>query len=83
MKKTKTIRASELGSYLYCKRAWWYRYRGIAPGNQADLERGTTFHQQHGRQVMAASLLRLLGWGLLLAALIALVVALTNNLVVP
>ena len=81
MNKTKTIRASELGSYLYCKRAWWYRYRGVDPENLADLDRGTTFHQQHGRQVMAASLLRLVGWGLLLAALIMLAVVIANNLV--
>ena len=73
----KTIRASDLGAYLYCKRAWWYQEDGITPENQAELEEGTIFHQRHGGQVVRAALLRVAGWVLLLAALGMLAVALT------
>jgi CRISPR/Cas system-associated exonuclease Cas4 (RecB family) len=67
------IRASEIGSYIYCRRAWWYRKQGVEPENQAELAAGTQLHLQHGRKVMAAGMLRFAGYALLLvaAALIA------------
>lgn len=73
----RTIRASEIGAYLYCRRAWWYRKQGIEPANQAELSAGSEYHRGHGRQVFAAGLLRLAGWLLLLAALVLLAVGLT------
>lgn len=75
-----TIRASEIGSFIYCRRAWWYRREGYASQNQAEMNAGSAFHAKHGRQVVAAGLLRLLAGLLLLAALAALVVALVNAL---
>jgi CRISPR/Cas system-associated exonuclease Cas4 (RecB family) len=68
----KIIRASEIGSYLYCRRAWWYRQQGLEPGNQAELNAGTELHRQHGRRVLAAGLQRGLAWLFMLAALILL-----------
>ncbi len=67
------IRASEIGSYLYCARAWWYQQKGVVSSNQAELNAGTQIHQHHGRQVMAAGLLRILAVILLLIALVLLV----------
>lgn len=69
------IRASEIGSYLYCRRAWWYRRQGVESENQAELAGGTDLHLQHGRQVMAAGLLRAAGYVLLLVAVVLLVVS--------
>jgi CRISPR/Cas system-associated exonuclease Cas4 (RecB family) len=74
------IRASEIGSYLYCKRAWWYRKQGVESENQAELAAGTELHHQHGRKVLAAGMLQILGYALLLAALALLVAALTTSL---
>lgn len=71
------IRASEIGAFLYCRRAWWYQSQGIESENQADLAGGSAFHQQHGRQVMLANVLRLAGGLLLALALILLVAGLT------
>ncbi|MDO9348126.1 MAG: hypothetical protein Q7T47_02490 [Anaerolineales bacterium] len=67
------IRASEIGSYIYCARAWWYRRQGWEPENQAELTTGTELHRAHGRSVMAAGLTRTLALILLLAALALLV----------
>ena len=64
------IRASEIGSYLYCHRAWWYRKQGIESENQAEMATGTELHQQHGRKVIAAGLLQVAGYALLLAAIL-------------
>ncbi|GAB1471470.1 hypothetical protein MASR2M66_23480 [Chloroflexota bacterium] len=67
------IRSSEIGSYLYCRRAWWYRKTGVESKNLAELNAGTELHRKHGRQVLAAALTRTLGWILLLAAILTLV----------
>ncbi len=69
MRMPKTIRASEIGSFLYCRRAWWYRREGVEPENQAEMAGGTVYHQRHGRQVVASGLLRAAGFALLLLAL--------------
>jgi CRISPR/Cas system-associated exonuclease Cas4 (RecB family) len=70
----RTIRASEIGSYLFCARAWWYRRKGLEPSNQAELTAGTELHRQHGRRVIVSGLTRALALILLLVAL-ALIVA--------
>ncbi len=73
----RVIRASDLGSYLYCRRAWWYQQQGIVSENQAELENGSQFHRKHGRGVLYARLMQGVGWLLLLAALILAAVGLT------
>ena len=69
----RNIRASEVGSYLFCARAWWYRQQGIESTNQAEMNAGTELHRQHGRKVVASSLTRTLAVVLLLVALALLV----------
>jgi CRISPR/Cas system-associated exonuclease Cas4 (RecB family) len=64
----RTIRASEIGTYLYCRRAWWYRKQGVESDNQSELTAGTDLHRQHGRKVLAAGLTRTFGLILLLLA---------------
>jgi hypothetical protein len=76
-----TIRASEIGAFLYCRRAWWYQRQGHQPQNQAELLHGSRIHQAHGRTVLRANLLRTLGYLLLLIALVLLAVHLTGQMV--
>ena len=66
------IRSSEIGNYLYCRRAWWYRKQGLESENKAELAAGTQLHQRHGRQVLASTLTRTVGLILLLVALVLL-----------
>jgi len=67
------IRSSDIGTYLYCNRAWWYRKQGVESSNQAELAAGTELHVKHGRQVLASSISRMIGMVLLIIALIMLV----------
>ena len=67
------IRSSDIGNYLYCRRAWWYRKQGFESENQVEMASGTEIHRQHGRKVVASGLMRSLGLILLFAALILLV----------
>lgn len=68
------IRASEVGRYVYCARAWWLEYvLGFAPQNVAALARGAQRHDAHGRTVSASQWQARTARGLLaLAALCAL-----------
>ncbi|MBT3338735.1 MAG: hypothetical protein HN855_10070 [Anaerolineae bacterium] len=69
----KAIRSSEIGSYLFCKRAWWYARNGEKSDNQTRMSAGTEMHEKHGRQVMAAGLTRTLAIIIMLIALVMLV----------
>ncbi|MDK1081390.1 MAG: hypothetical protein QGM50_05515 [Anaerolineae bacterium] len=75
------IRSSDIGNYLYCRRAWWYRKQGYQSENQAQLESGTTLHHKHGRKIMAAGLFRTFGILLLLIALVLLVAYWTDQII--
>jgi hypothetical protein len=69
MPAIRTIRASELGAYLYCQRAWWYQRSGQASENLADLAAGEELHYQHGKAVVESGCLRALAYALLLLAI--------------
>jgi CRISPR/Cas system-associated exonuclease Cas4 (RecB family) len=78
-KKKPYIRASDIGHYVYCRRAWWLRR--VAGFEQEDIDgrlsKGSAAHAKHGRTVRlsrlqqnAALICFVLG-GLLLAVFIA------------
>jgi hypothetical protein len=64
------VRASDLATWAYCRRAWWLaRVQNVAPGDAAPLEAGAAFHTAHGRALDRARWLRRLGIVLLVIAL--------------
>lgn len=57
--KQKFIRASEVGEYIFCARAWWLKTEGHEPtfGHEA-REAGERWHRRHGRVVAMARRLK-------------------------
>ncbi|HEU5016326.1 MAG TPA: hypothetical protein VFT66_27640 [Roseiflexaceae bacterium] len=69
------IRASEIGEYVYCARAWWlHRVLELEPEGRERRERGTVLHQRHGRAVAGSRALLMVAFVLLILALAAFVV---------
>ncbi len=74
----RVIRASEIGEYNYCSRAWWYKHVAkLAPGGEvsARLEAGSEAHRKHGRAVVLSARLRIMGAALLIVGLLVLALA--------
>ena len=54
------VRASGMGEYLFCARAWWMRREGFQPTRGGEArEAGRRWHERHGRTVTRARRLRL------------------------
>lgn len=63
---TPTIRASEIGQYVFCQRAWWLgSVQGYRPVNEEALRAGAQAHQQHGRSMAASQSWQRVGYALL------------------
>jgi len=58
----RTIRASEIGSFLYCQRAWWYRRKNMPTINTVELAGGEQFHRSHVNQTRTARSLKWVAW---------------------
>jgi len=63
------IRASELSSYVYCRRAWWYKCEGLEPAQGSLLEQGRDHHASHAKRVTLALRLKSVAHLLLFSAL--------------
>lgn len=62
------IRASEVGEYIYCARAWWLRrVAGEEPEGAARRSEGILLHARHGRGLALGRLALWAGLALLLA----------------
>jgi len=63
------IRASELGSFSYCQRAWWYQQQNMPSENQEAMEAGTQEHRNHNRGVKLAVFYKWLALAMLAGAI--------------
>ena len=69
---SQVIRASELGQYAYCARAWWLgRVLGYRSTNLERLAAGEAAHARHGQKVMSSRRLQRWAYALLALALLA------------
>jgi hypothetical protein len=77
----RTLRASEVSQFVFCRRAWWYARQGAHSSNLDIQAQGTAWHESHGRSVLAVGCLRALGWVFLGSGLVAGVAYLTSRIV--
>lgn len=77
----RTIRASEIGTYVYCHRAWWYRKEGYQPDSEKELAAGSKVHLEHTRQVWLSGCIRILAYAFLIAALILIAIHFTREFI--
>lgn len=65
------VRASDIGLWAFCRRAWWLaRVRGVEHQRPAQLAKGVAAHQSHGHAVQRAQRSMTLGWSLLAVGMI-------------
>lgn len=56
------LRASEVGQFVYCARAWWLgNVRGLPSANTEALMRGAQAHRRHSWRVRVARVFAALG----------------------
>ena len=52
MSDDQVIRASELGQYAFCAKAWWLaNVEGVPSANVREMDTGASAHEQHGQTV--------------------------------
>jgi len=73
----RTIRASEIGTYLFCARAWWHQRNGTSSLNEGVMREGTTHHEKHGAKVATAGIVQRVGVIILVLAVLLIVVGIT------
>ena len=56
--KNDYIKASELSTFVYCHRAWWYERIGEKSNNLEALNQGVNFHLYHAKSFRLALLFR-------------------------
>lgn len=67
------MRASDIGLWAFCHRAWWLaQVKGVAHQNPQLLHHGVEMHAEHGVQTLRARRMQQLGLWLLLGALLLL-----------
>ena len=76
MSDDRIIRASEIGQYDFCAKAWWLgSIEGVEPANVRELQGGAAAHEWHGRQITRAGRLQTIAVALLLLGVVLLAVA--------
>lgn len=74
----RTIRASEIGTFIFCQRAWWYQRKNLKPSNQEEITNGSDFHSSHWLKTQSVSPIRTAAWILLFFAILFLALYFIN-----
>lgn len=70
------VRASDIGAWTFCHRAWWLaRVQEVPHRNPAQLQRGHAMHLRHGQQTQQAHAVHRFGRVLITLGILVLLVA--------
>jgi hypothetical protein len=76
MAREKYVSASEIGGYVFCRRAWHLDRCGVPTTLEPERATGVVFHERHGQQVRIASRAQGLAPWFAIAAIVLVVLAL-------
>jgi hypothetical protein len=80
----RTIRASEVAQYVFCRRAWWLAaVQELPSANVQDLLAGERGHARHGRRVSLIRAADTLAYLVLLLAIVVGAIWVWISLAVP
>ena len=65
----RTVRASEIGTFVYCQRAWWYQRQKTQPINDKELADGISYHKEHAQKTRLVGNLQITAWLVIFLAL--------------
>ncbi len=72
--RERILRASEIGEYVFCHRAWWlHRVQGLESANRAKMQSGIAHHAAHGQGIQRAERLQRVALVLLVLAILLVV----------
>ena len=69
----RVIRASEISTYIFCQRAWWYQANGYSSSNYREIEAGRSAHTMHARAAAGIRFAQITATILFLASLVILI----------
>jgi hypothetical protein len=65
------VRASDIGAWAYCRRAWYLaQVRKVDHSRPDSLRQGTQAHTRHGQKVRHAGQMQRIGRGLIVAGVV-------------
>ena len=76
----RVIRASEIGQYDFCARAWWLNVvQGVPSENVREMQIGTQAHEQHGQRVSRAGVMQQVAVVLVLVGIVLLAIMILSR----
>lgn len=75
------VNASEIGGYVFCRRAWSYQQQGNPSRHAGAMKEGWEAHEEHNRKAYRAGCQRTLAYGLLLSSIVLAAAHLINGLI--
>ena len=73
MKSTEYVKASELGNYVYCPRAWWLNFNGKSVVTEYMMQ-GTAEHNTLAKNIETFNTRKILAWVLIVGGILIILI---------
>lgn len=73
MPNSNLVKASEIGDYIFCKRAWWLRFNDKLTGSTDAMDLGTLRHNELAEKIESHSLKKIIALLLIFSGLILII----------
>ena len=73
MPNSDIVKASEIGDYIFCKRAWWLRFNEKITGSTEAMDLGTLRHNELAENIESHSIKKSFAFLLIFSALVIII----------